>query len=77
MINWLGEVSEAAVFAYLGIGLYSLLADWWSWYFTLAYLIILLVGRTISINFSFYGARLCCRKKTISFKELIFINYGG
>lgn len=36
-----------------------------------------MVGRIIGVFGTFYLFSLCFRKKTISFKELIFISYGG
>lgn len=36
-----------------------------------------MVGRIIAVFGTFYLFSLCFRKKTISFKELIFISYGG
>jgi len=35
------------------------------------------VSRILGVLGTFYTLRLCCRKKTIEFKELLFICYGG
>jgi NhaP-type Na+/H+ or K+/H+ antiporter len=76
-VSFLGTAAEAAVYSYIGIGLYALIATWWSWAFIGAQLIILIVGRVIAVLGVFYTGRLCCRKKTINFNELCFICYAG
>ena len=40
-------------------------------------MLIICGGRLIGVLFTFYAFRLCFRKKTISFKELLFITWGG
>jgi NhaP-type Na+/H+ or K+/H+ antiporter len=35
------------------------------------------VGRLIAVIGTFYLFRLCFKKKTINFNELLFISYGG
>ena len=35
------------------------------------------MGRLIAVMGTFYLFRLCFRKKTINFRELLFISYGG
>jgi len=77
-ISFLGTAAEAGVYSYIGIALYSLIPTWWSISFISAQLLIIIVGRWCAIMFVFYTGRLCCcRKKTISFRELNFITYAG
>ena len=38
---------------------------------------ILVLGRLISVFSVFYSSRLCCKRKTINFRELCFISYAG
>ena len=77
IIAFLGELGEAGVYSYVGIALYSLIPTWWSFTFIAVVFIIIVIGRILSVFGTFYAARLCCRKKTINFKELCFITYAG
>jgi len=38
---------------------------------------IIIIGRLISVFGVFYSSRLCCKRKTINFRELCFISYAG
>jgi len=76
-VSFLGTAAEAAVYSYIGIGLYSLIATWWSFAFIGAQILIIVAGRCVAVLFVFYAGRLCCRKKTINFNELCFITYAG
>ena len=40
-------------------------------------MVIIIVGRIIAVIATFYFFTLCFRKRTIKFKELLFIVYGG
>lgn len=40
-------------------------------------LLIIIGGRVFAVMFTFYGFRLCFRRKTINFRELVFITWGG
>jgi len=75
--GFLGTAAEAAVYSYIGIGLYSLIPTWWSVSFTMLQFIMIVIGRICCIILTFYTFRLCFKKKTISFRELLFISYGG
>ena len=72
-----GEASEAAIYAYVGLALYSTIPTWWSWSFILVQFIIVVGGRVVAILLVFYSFRLCFKSKTINFKELLFISYAG
>lgn len=74
---FLGATMESAVYAYIGIALYSLIPTWWSWSFILWEFAIIVVFRIIAVLGTFYAFRLCCRRRTILFNELMFITYGG
>lgn len=76
-VSFLGTAAEAAVYSYIGIALYSLIATWWSFAFIGSQILIIVAGRCIAVFFVFYAGRLCCRKKTINFNELCFITYAG
>lgn len=76
-MSFLGVASEAAVYSYVGIALYSQLPSWWSWSFIGAQLIIIIGGRLLAVFFTFYMFRLCFKKKTINVRELLFITYAG
>lgn len=77
VVSFLGVMCEAAVYSYVGIALYSQLSSWWSWSFIGAQFVIIILGRMCAVFFTFYMFRLCFKKKTINFKELIFITYAG
>jgi NhaP-type Na+/H+ or K+/H+ antiporter len=38
---------------------------------------VIVLGRLISVFSVFYSSRLCCKRKTINFRELCFISYAG
>ena len=75
--SFLGEAAEAAVYSYVGIALYSTIPTWWSFSFVFVQLAIIFGGRLIGVFSTFYCCRLCCKKKTIKFNELLFITYAG
>ena len=76
-IAFMGTFCEASVYSYVGIALYSSIPTWWSFTFIGVFFAIVVVFRIISIFSVFYLGRCCCRRKTISFRELIFISYAG
>jgi len=76
-VSFLGAMMEAAVYSYIGLAMYSTIPTWWSWNFIFIETIIIIVFRIVGVLGTFYTLRLCCRKKTIEFKELLFICYGG
>jgi NhaP-type Na+/H+ or K+/H+ antiporter len=75
--SFLGELAEAAVYSYVGIALYSTIPTWWSWSFIFLQLFIIFGGRIVGVLSTFYCCRLCFKKKTIKFNELLFITYAG
>ena len=75
--TFIGELAEAAVYSYVGLALYSTIPTWWSWSFVFIQLIIIIGGRVCGVITTFYTFRLCCKKKTIKFNELLFITYAG
>jgi NhaP-type Na+/H+ or K+/H+ antiporter len=75
--EFLGKSAEALVYSYVGISLYTSIPGFWSWSLIAFLLLTIIVGRIIAVIFTFYSFRLCCRKKTINFKELCFIIWGG
>ena len=75
--SFLGETCEAAVYAYVGISLYSMIPTWWSFSFIFIQLGIIVAGRIFGVLCTFYTCRCCFRKKTINFWELCFIVYAG
>lgn len=74
---FIGSMMEAAIYSYIGIGLYSLIPTWWSFGFIGVEFAIIVLGRIIGVICTFYAFSCCCRKKTIKFNELCFITYGG
>lgn len=74
---FLGQTAEAAVYSYVGISLFSTIPGYWSVSWIVIQFFIIVIGRIIGVFGTFYLFSLCFRKKTISFKELIFISYGG
>jgi NhaP-type Na+/H+ or K+/H+ antiporter len=76
-VSFLGTACEAAVYTYVGLALYAQVSSWWSWTFIGAQVIIIIVGRVCAIIVTFYMFSLCFRKKTIKFRELMFITYAG
>ena len=73
----MGQTAEAAVYSYVGISLFSTIPGFWSVSWIAIQFCIIVFGRIIGVFCTFYLFSLCFRKKTISFKELIFISYGG
>ena len=39
--------------------------------------LIIVIGRITAIFVTFYSSSLCCKRRTINFRELCFITYGG
>jgi NhaP-type Na+/H+ or K+/H+ antiporter len=74
---FIGATMEAAIYSYIGVGLYALIPTWWSWNFILYEFLLIVIGRIIGVICTFYMFTLCCRKRTIKFNELCFITYGG
>jgi NhaP-type Na+/H+ or K+/H+ antiporter len=70
-------MAEAGVYSYVGIALYSQIPTWWSFGFVFIMFLIIVLGRLISVFSVFYSSRLCCKRKTINFRELCFISYAG
>ena len=70
-------MAEAGVYSYVGIALYSQIPTWWSFSFVIIMFVIIIIGRLISVFGVFYTSRLCCKRKTINFRELCFISYAG
>ena len=75
--SFIGELAEAAVYSYVGLALYSTIPTWWSWSFVFIQLAIIFGGRIVGVLGTFYCFRLCFKKKTIKFNELLFITYAG
>jgi NhaP-type Na+/H+ or K+/H+ antiporter len=75
--TFIGELAESAVYSYVGLALYSTIPTWWSWSFMFIQLFIIIAGRTGGVICTFYTCRLCFKKKTIAFNELLFITYAG
>jgi NhaP-type Na+/H+ or K+/H+ antiporter len=73
----LGEATEAAIYSYVGLALYSTIPTWWSWSFIFVQLIIVVGGRLLAVISTFYCFRLCFKSQTINFRELLFIAYAG
>jgi NhaP-type Na+/H+ or K+/H+ antiporter len=57
--------------------LYTSITGFWSFALIGWQLLIIIGGRVIGVMFTFYAFRLCFRKKTINFRQLVFITYGG
>ena len=74
---FLGHTAEAAIYCYVGLSLYSTIPGYWSVVWCVLQFFVIVIGRIIGVFGVFYLFRLCFKKKTISFKELIFICYGG
>ena len=75
--QFLGSLSEAGVYSYVGIALYSQIPTWWSFTFIAIMFAIIVIGRILAVFSTFYASRLCCKRRTINFNELCFITYGG
>ena len=74
----LGFASEAFIFSYLGITLFSYTTYDWSWEFLVAEFLVVLVGRYIGIVGLLYGISIVFgHKREITFKETIFLYCGG
>lgn len=73
----MGTAAEAAVYAYIGIGLYSLIPTWWSFSFSSIMFVMIVIGRVLLVVGVFLLFSCCFKKKTIALNELFFISYGG
>lgn len=73
----MGTCAEAGVYSYIGIALYSNIPGWWSVKFILVETVIIIVGRTLSVFAIYYLFAVCFKSRTIKFKELFFISWGG
>lgn len=76
-IGFLGTAAEAGVYSYIGIAVYALIPGFWSFSFVFIQFFIIVVFRVFSVFAVFYTGRLCCKKRTINFRELTFISYAG
>lgn len=56
---------------------FTRIPGWWSWKFITYQVILIIVGRYFAIFFCFYLMKICCRTKTISNMERVFIGWGG
>lgn len=74
---FLGTTAEAAVYSYVGISLFATIPLYWSFTWITAQILIIVIGRLLAVTGTFYLFRLCFKKKTINFRELLFISYGG
>lgn len=75
--EFLGKTADAIVYSYVAISLYSTIPGFWSFAFIALQMAIIVVGRVFAVVVTWYLFRLCFRKATISFPELLFITYGG
>jgi NhaP-type Na+/H+ or K+/H+ antiporter len=75
--EFLGKSAEALVYSYVGVSVYTSIPGWWSWDLIIGETLIIIIGRIIGVIATFYLFRLCFKKKTINFKELLFITWGG
>lgn len=75
--TFLGETAEAAVYAQVGISLFFTIPGLWSFSWIMVQMVIVIVGRLIAIIAVYYTSLQIFKKQTISFKELMFIAYGG
>lgn len=69
--------AEAAVYSYVGISVYFCIPSWWSFGWIFWQSVIVILGRIVGVITVFYGFRMCFKKETISFNELMFITWGG
>jgi len=75
--EFLGKSAEALVYSYVGVSLYTSIPGFWSWSLIIGEMFIIIIFRIVAVICTFYLFRLCFKKKTINFKELLFIIYGG
>jgi NhaP-type Na+/H+ or K+/H+ antiporter len=76
---------EAFVFSYLGLSFFSywgktadgMLDFAWSWSFILVELFICMIARVIGTIGLLYLLILCRHKSGITFRQVLFISYGG
>jgi len=78
VFEFLGKLSEAFVFIYLGVTLFSFKEYRWSWELFLAELIIIVVGRLFGTIGLLEIATKCCGMKTnLDIKQQIFVWFAG
>lgn len=75
--QFLGYVTEAFVFSYLGITFFSYQTYTWSFHLFWVELAIIIICRFIGTVGMFTGLKMCGYKAGISLKELLFIWYAG
>ena len=61
----------------MAFSLYATIPGYWCFTWIISWVIIVVFGRLIAVIGSFYFLRICFRKKTLNFLELVFISYGG
>lgn len=76
-VTYLGTCAEAGVYSYIGIALYSNIPGWWSTKFIIAETFIIIIGRFASVFAIYYIFAFFFKSRTINYKELVFISWGG
>lgn len=77
-VQSLGYFSEALIFSYIGLGIFTSSTSDWSVSFICIELVLIVFARLISVLFVQYTFVYCCRgEKTLKFKECVFLSYAG
>lgn len=76
-VQVLGYLCEAFVFAYLGLTIFSFSDFSWSWSFVIIELFTIVIGRFIGIVGLLYLLVLFGHRAKVTFREMLFIWYGG
>ena len=73
----MGYFSEALIFSYIGLGIFSCPKQDWSISFICIELVLIIVARLLSVLIVQYSFLLCGGKKSLKFKECVFLAYAG
>lgn len=78
VFEFLGKLSEAFVFIYLGVTLFSFKENRWSWELFVAEIFIIIIGRLFGTIGLLEIATKCCGLKTnLDIKQQIFVWFAG
>jgi len=73
----MGYLSEAMLFSYVGLSVFTYKDDFWSYQFILIEFFIVTVARFVGTYLPFYMMGICKHKFTLTFKQVTFVAYAG
>jgi NhaP-type Na+/H+ or K+/H+ antiporter len=77
IFSFLLHISDAICFAVIGLSLYTCIPGYWSWSFLTLTFFAVIAARVIAIFLLFYAFSACFGPKRLSFREILYIMWGG